>query len=42
MKLREKMWNEEYYLTFEYNGKNFSSPFGRGFDFCFSLEVIEN
>lgn len=24
-------WNEEFYLTFELNGKSFSTPSGRGF-----------
>lgn len=38
MKLREKMWNEEYYLSFEYDGKRFSSPFGKGFEFRFDVE----
>ena len=33
MRLREKMWNEEYYVIFEYDGKKFSSPSGRGFEF---------
>lgn len=38
MKLREKKWNEEYFLQFELNGKKFSSACGEGFDFVFDLK----
>lgn len=29
--MKKLEWNEEFYLTFELNGKNFSTPSGCGF-----------
>ena len=37
LNLPKKMWNEEYFLQFELNGKKFSSACGEGFDFVFDL-----
>ncbi len=42
MNLPKKMWNEEYFLQFELNGKKFFSPFGKGFDFVFDLKYEIN
>lgn len=29
--MKKLNWNEEFYLTFDLNGKSFSTPTGRGF-----------
>lgn len=36
--MRTKKWNEEYFITFMFNGKKFSTPNGRGYDFMYDVE----
>ena len=36
--MRAKKWNEEYFIIFQLNGKKFSTPNGRGYEFIYDVE----
>ncbi len=36
--MKTKKWNEEYYISFKLNGKKFSTPNGRGYEFMYDVE----
>lgn len=35
--MKTKKWNEEYFISFILNGKKFSTPNGRGYEFMYDV-----